>query len=122
MQRTKLYLIFLEPFYVIFDYIFPKQKEIIEIFMSEVQIPYDIIRLISTYTTNNKYKISNVYFICLIIIGWFINSITWFRLGDAYRSYLLSKKANMKLPTLLGTVIAERFVDTAVIFLFLCIS
>lgn len=75
-----------------------------------------------THTTNNKHKISPIYFTCLIIIGWFINSITWFRLGDAYRSYLLSKKANMKLSTLLGTIVAERFVDTAVIFLFLVIS
>ena len=74
------------------------------------------------YTTNHKDKISPIYFTCLIIIGWFINSITWFRLGDAYSSYLLSKKANVQLSTLIGTIVAERFVDTAVIFLFLCIS
>ena len=75
-----------------------------------------------SHTTNHKDKISPIYFTCLIIIGWFINSITWFRLGDAYRSYLLSKKANVQLSTLIGTIVAERFVDTAVIFLFLCIS
>ncbi|MGH2543069.1 MAG: lysylphosphatidylglycerol synthase domain-containing protein, partial [Ardenticatenaceae bacterium] len=27
----------------------------------------------------------------LILIGWFVNSITWLRLGDAYRAYALAE-------------------------------
>ena len=28
------------------------------------------------------------YFSQLILLGWFANSVSWFRLGDAYRAYL----------------------------------
>ena len=51
----------------------------------------------------------------LIIIGWFVNAITWFRLGDAYRSYALAEDSGGSFPWSLGTVLAERVLDMAII-------
>ena len=48
----------------------------------------------------------------LILIGWFVNSIAWLRLGDAYRAYALSEDSDKKFSWSLGTVFAERMVDT----------
>ncbi len=47
----------------------------------------------------------------LIIIGWFVNSIAWLRMGDAYRAYALSREAKVDVPSSLGTVLAERVMD-----------
>ena len=51
----------------------------------------------------------------LIVIGWFINAIAGFRLGDAYRPYALSEESRGSFPWSLGTVLAERVLDTAII-------
>ena len=51
----------------------------------------------------------------LIIIGWFINAIAWLRLGDAYRSYALAADSGRTFPWSLGTVLAERVLDMAII-------
>lgn len=52
----------------------------------------------------------------LIILGWFVNSVTWLRLGDAYRAYAFAEDSKGSFPWSLGTVLAERVLDTALIF------
>jgi hypothetical protein len=52
----------------------------------------------------------------LILIGWFVNSIAWLRLGDAYRAYGLSEESGRAFSWSLGTVLAERVMDMALIF------
>ena len=52
----------------------------------------------------------------LIVIGWFVNSITWLRLGDAYRAYAFSEDSKSGFSWTLGTVLAERALDMALIF------
>ena len=47
----------------------------------------------------------------LIVIGWFVNSISVLRMGDAYRAYALSREARVGMAPSLGTILAERVTD-----------
>ena len=47
----------------------------------------------------------------LIVIGWFVNSVTWLRLGDAYRAYAFSEDSGASFSWSLGTLLAERLLD-----------
>ena len=51
----------------------------------------------------------------LILVGWFVNSVAWLRLGDAYRAYALSEESSIRFSSTLGTVLAERAVDMATV-------
>ncbi len=55
----------------------------------------------------------------LILLGWFASSITWFRLGDAYRAYAYCEESDASLPRSMGTVLAERVMDVFLVFLLL---
>ena len=58
----------------------------------------------------------------LILVGWFINAIAGFRLGDAYRPYALAEESGGSFPWSLGTVLAERVLDTAIILGLIVVS
>lgn len=58
----------------------------------------------------------------LIIIGWFVNSITWLRMGDAYRAYAFAEESKGSFSWSLGTILAERVMDMATIFVVLILS
>ena len=58
----------------------------------------------------------------LIIIGWFVNSVTWLRMGDAYRAYAFSEESKGSFSWSLGTILAERVLDMAIIFGLLIVS
>ena len=52
----------------------------------------------------------------IILMGWFINSIAFMRLGDVYRGWLLSKEIKKtSFSILIGTIIAERVQDIILI-------
>ena len=51
----------------------------------------------------------------LVLISWFANLVTWFRLGDAYRAFLLASKWKLNFPLAMGTVLAERVMDIIVV-------
>ena len=51
----------------------------------------------------------------LVLISWFANLVTWFRLGDAYRAFLLTSKWKLNFPLTMGTVLAERVMDIIVV-------
>lgn len=55
----------------------------------------------------------------LILISWFANCVLYGRLGDAYRAYLLKEDAGVSFSKTMGTVVAERVLDMAVVFLLL---
>ena len=56
----------------------------------------------------------------LVLMGWFGNSVAGFRLGDAYRAYLYSSEQNTPFSRIIGTLLAERLLDTVlVVFLVL---
>ena len=52
-----------------------------------------------------------------ILLGWFVNTVTWFRLGDAYRAYEFSRESRSNLPGVIGTVVAERVLDMVTVFI-----
>ena len=57
-----------------------------------------------------------------ILIGWFVNSITWLRMGDGYRAWLFARGSGGGFSWSLGTVLAERVLDVASMLLILVAS
>ncbi len=55
----------------------------------------------------------------LVLLGWFASSVTWFRLGDAYRAYAYAEETGAPLARSMGTILAERVMDIALVFLLL---
>jgi len=53
----------------------------------------------------------------IFLLSWFANCIVPAKLGDAYRSYLLKQESRASFSTTLGTILAERLTDLAVLFL-----
>ena len=51
----------------------------------------------------------------VIYLAWFVNCVTIARLGDMYRGYLLKRSASVSFAVTLGTVLAERLLDLAVL-------
>lgn len=51
----------------------------------------------------------------IMYLAWFANCVTVARLGDAYRAYLLKREAGVSFAVTLGTVLAERILDLAVL-------
>ncbi|MSQ11153.1 MAG: flippase-like domain-containing protein [Dehalococcoidia bacterium] len=47
----------------------------------------------------------------LLLAGWFLNSVGWLRMGDAYRAYAYGRRAGVPFSLSLGVVAAERVVD-----------
>lgn len=52
----------------------------------------------------------------LILMNWLINSIAFFRLGDAYRAYSLNSRYRTSFSRTIGTILAERVMDVTTIF------
>ena len=57
-----------------------------------------------------------------VLLGWFVNSIGWLRLGDAYRAYLYREEHNAAFSGAIGTVLAERVLDVVLVALMLLIT
>ena len=53
----------------------------------------------------------------LVLLGWFANSVAWLRLGDAYRAYLYRDEQNGSFSRTIGTILAERALDTVLVAL-----
>jgi len=58
----------------------------------------------------------------LVLLGWFGNCISWVRLGDAYRAYLITEHSRVGFSRSMGTIVAERAFDVPIIFLLLVAS
>ena len=58
----------------------------------------------------------------IILMGWFANSVAFFRLGDAYRGWSLAKETNSAFPSCLGTVVAERVQDMVAVLILVLIG
>ncbi len=55
----------------------------------------------------------------LVLVGWFTSSVTWFRMGDAYRAYAYTEESGAPLARTGGTVVAERIMDVMLVFILL---
>ena len=58
----------------------------------------------------------------LVLLGWFANSVGWLRLGDAYRAYLYRDEQNGSFSRTIGTILAERALDTVLVALLMMAS
>ena len=58
----------------------------------------------------------------LVGIGWFVNSVTWLRLGDAYRAYAFSEDSGASFSWSLGTLLAERLLDMVTVAALIVVS
>ena len=58
----------------------------------------------------------------MILTGWFVNSVMFFRIGDAYRGWALADRTSSDMPTALGTVFAERVQDMVVVLVLVVTS
>ena len=57
-----------------------------------------------------------------VLLGWFVNSIGWLRLGDAYRAYLYREEHNAAFSGAIGTILAERVLDVVLVALMLLVT
>ena len=51
----------------------------------------------------------------VILMSWFANAVTWFRMGDAYRAYVYAEDTKTSFFRSAGTVLADRLVDLAIV-------
>lgn len=51
----------------------------------------------------------------IMTLSWFANSLLPARMGDAYRCYLIKRRANASFGVSLGTMLAERLIDLIVL-------
>jgi len=57
-----------------------------------------------------------------ILLSWFVNCVAPLKLGDAYRGYLMRKNEGMPLTSTLGTIFAERIIDSGALFIILVVG
>ena len=60
-----------------------------------------------------------IYCSQLVLLGWFANAVGWLRLGDAYRAYLYREEQKASFSRTMGTILAERTLDTLLVALVL---
>lgn len=58
----------------------------------------------------------------LLLSGWFLNSIAWLRVGDAYRAYEFGEETGEGFSWSLGTIMAERILDMVIVALMLLVA
>ncbi|MBM3925763.1 MAG: flippase-like domain-containing protein [SAR202 cluster bacterium] len=58
----------------------------------------------------------------LMLISGFVNLVTAFRLGDAYRAYLYSSESKTSFSRAVGTLVAERAVEVVIMFSLLMLA
>ncbi len=51
----------------------------------------------------------------IILMSWFVNSVAWFRVGDAYRAYVYATDSGASFSRSAGTVLADRVIDLTVV-------
>ena len=64
-------------------------------------------------------QIGTAKYAAIILMGWFANSVAFFRLGDAYRAYALHRETRIPLASSLGTLLGERAQDVLIVLLLL---
>ena len=67
-------------------------------------------------------QIGNAKYAAIILMGWFANSVAFFRLGDAYRAYALHRETRIPLANSLGTLLGERAQDILIVLLLLVVG
>ena len=81
-----------------------------------------LLRNVGTFREPGSEQPSLVSTSGMVLMSWFANSIAWFRLGDAYRAFLLADRSKASFSRTIGTVAAERFLDIGVVFALLLLA
>ena len=80
-------------------------------------------RLLLRNTQDKAVPVPSIFYCSqLILLGWFANSVGGFRVGDAYRAYLYSHEQSASFPRTIGTLLAERVLDSILIVLLLLVA
>jgi len=58
----------------------------------------------------------------ILLLSWFVNCVVPAKLGDAYRCYLLKRRSGAPISRSLGTIVAERLTDLAVLFVMMAVA
>lgn len=58
----------------------------------------------------------------ILLLSWFVNCVVPAKLGDAYRCYLLKRRSGVPISRSLGTILAERLTDLAVLFVTMAVA
>ena len=58
----------------------------------------------------------------LVLLGWFVNSISWLRLGEAFRAYLYQDEYDATFSGAIGTILAERVLDAVLVALMVVLT
>lgn len=58
----------------------------------------------------------------ILLLSWFVNCVVPAKLGDAYRCYLLKRRSKVPISRSLGTILAERLTDLAVLFVMMAVA
>ena len=78
--------------------------------------------LLQNAQPNDKSPPGVLYCSELTLLGWFANSVAWFRLGDAYRAYLYHHEQEESFSRTIGTILSERMLDTLLVVALLLLS
>lgn len=65
---------------------------------------------------------SVIYCARIIHMSWFANSVTFFRIGDAYRAFAYTEEFKASFPRTMGTVLADRLIDLTVVVLIMVVG
>ncbi|MCL4545689.1 MAG: flippase-like domain-containing protein [Chloroflexi bacterium] len=57
-----------------------------------------------------------------IFLSWFVNCVAPAKLGDLYRAYLMRRNEKLPLTSTLGTIFAERIIDSVALFVILLVG
>ena len=76
----------------------------------------------ATVLTQSRQAVSLSACILLLLSGWFLNSIAWLRIGDAYRAYEFGEETDEGFSWSLGTIMAERVLDMVIVALILLVA
>ncbi len=58
----------------------------------------------------------------IMLLSWFANCVVPAKLGDAYRGYLLKEEARVSFSKTMGTILAERIIDTLLLFALMALA
>ena len=76
----------------------------------------------ATVPTQSHQPVSLSACTLLLLSGWFLNSIAWLRVGDAYRAYEFGEETDEGFSWSLGTIMAERVLDMVIVALMLLVQ
>jgi uncharacterized membrane protein YbhN (UPF0104 family) len=65
---------------------------------------------------------SVIYCARIVHMSWFANTVTFFRVGDAFRAFAYSEDFHASFPRTVGTVLADRLIDLTLVILIMVLG